>query len=352
MSIKDILRKKFNNIKDVISESIAETPVIKATMMGPRAVGKTSIMASIFSDTRDNVAGTQLYFRPSQESSSELINKRLSLMNIFDKRINITDSPQTGAIAASNIVTDFTFEMGFVGRKKTVDIQIKDFPGEYLTSRPDEVSSFVEDSHVVIIAIDSPYLMEDDGRYNEEKNEVQRVTSFLTSHGESIKDKLILLVPLKCERYFHDNKIDLLKQRTLSAYSELIKFCDTSNIACAITPIQTLGGVEFDKFIDNSQSYGNVTKVSKYRFHNEKPEYLPLFCVQPLYYLLTYVANYYEWTEKQPKNLWGNIRSSFVSILKDNDEFFMEIKKMSQNILTDKMGYAVIVNNTIFNIKK
>lgn len=352
MGIKDIIKKKYNDIKDVISENIAETPVIKATMMGPRAVGKTSIMASIFSDTRDNVSGTQLYFRPSQNSSSELINKRLSLMNIFSKRIEITDEPQTGAIAASNTVTDFTFEMGFVGRKKTVDIEIKDFPGEFLTSKPNDVAGFIDDSHVVIVAIDSPYLMENDGLYNEDKNEVQRVTAFLTNHAESIKDKLILLVPLKCERYFHDDKINSLKDKVMSSYSQLINFCKTSNIACAITPIQTLGEIEFDSFIDNTYSYGNISKISKYRFTSEKAEYKPLFCVQPLYYLLTYVANYYEWSENQPKNFWGNIRSSFVSMLKDNDEFFIEIKKMSQNILIDRMGYAVVVNNTIFNIKK
>ena len=41
-----------------------------------------------------------------------------------------------------------------------------------------------------------------------------------------------------------------------------------------------------------------------------------------------------------------------MSMLKDNDEFFIEIQKMSQNILIDRMGYAVVVNNTIFNIKK
>ena len=351
MGIKDIIKKKYNDIKDVISENIAETPVIKATMMGPRAVGKTSIMASIFSDTRDSVAGTRLYFRPSQESSSELINKRLALMNIFDKRIKPTDTPQTGAIAASNTVATFGFEMGFVGRKKTVDIEIKDFPGEYLVSKPNEVSEFIDESHVVMIAIDTPYLMEEDGKYNEEKNNVQLVSSFLASHSESVKDKLILFVPLKCERYFHDNRMEQLRQKIESAYSQLIGFCKKSNIACAVAPIQTLGGVEFDGFENNIQNYGGTSKVSKYRFYGDHPEYKPLFCVQPLYFLLTYVANYYEWIENQPKSLWENIRSSFVSLLKDNDEFFFEIKEMSANILLGRMGYAVIVNNTIFNIK-
>ncbi len=338
----------FDKFKDVLSEKLNETPVIKATMMGPRGVGKTSVMASILGDTRDNIAGSGLFFRPSRNCSGELYNKRLSLMNIFDKRINITDAPQAGVIAASNDVTSFSFEMGISGRAKSIDIEIKDFPGEFLISRPDEVSNYIAESHIVIIAIDSPYLMEDNGRYNEEKNNVKSVTDFFTRHPESIQNRLILLVPLKCERYFHDGKIDVLKKKIESTYSTLTKFCKDSNIACVIAPIQTLGGVEFDKFAsyNNMNNYSNVSKISEYRFYEKSPEYKPMFCVQPFYYLLTYAVNYYEWSNNQNRRWIG----SLVSLLKNDEDFFLEIKKLSKNILVNKMGYAIIVNNNILKL--
>lgn len=344
----------FDKIKDRISEKLNETPIIKATMMGPRGVGKTSVMASIFGETRDNVAGTGLFFRPSHECSGGLYNKRLSLMNIFDKRINITDVPQAGVIAASNDVTSFSFEMGRSGRTKSIDIEIKDFPGEFLISRPDEVSNYIAESHIVIVAIDSPYLMEDDGRYNEEKNNVKGVTDFFTRHPESIQNRLILLVPLKCERYFHDGKIDVLKSKIESTYSALTKFCKESNIACAIAPIQTLGGVEFDKFVNynNVQKYSNVSKISEYRFYEKSPKYEPMFCVQPFYYLLTYAVNYYEWYNNQPKRFISSLKGSLISALKNDKDFFSEIKKISKKILIDKMGYSIIVNNNILKLNQ
>ena len=329
-----------NKLKDTISEKVVAVPVIKATMMGPRAVGKTSVMASIFSETRDSVAGSRLYFRPAEECAAELQGKRLKLMQIFG---------QTGAIAASNVETTFNFEMGFVGRKKTVDIEIKDFPGEFLTSHPSKVSEFIAESHIVIIAIDTPYLMEEDGLYNEEKNNVKQVSNFLTHHAESVRDKLILFVPLKSERYFHDNRIDEVKLAVEQAYAGLIDFCKTSNIACVVAPIQTLGGVEFDSFVENQR--GGISKLSKFRFCSNESKYLPLFCVQPMYYLLTYVANFYAWNLAHPKNIWERMKSSLVSALKNNDEFFFEIKKMSKDIMVDKMGYSVIVTNTILNLK-
>ena len=338
-----------NKLKDAVSEKVAAVPVIKVTMMGPRAVGKTSVMASIFSETRDSVAGSRLYFRPAQESAAELQDKRLKLMQIFEKKKDVYDEPQTGVIAASNVETTFGFEMGFAGRKKTVDIEIKDFPGEFLISKPSKVSEFIAESHIVIIAIDTPYLMEEGGRYNEEKNNVKQVSDFLTHHAESIQDKLILFVPLKSERYFHDDRMDEVRQAVEQAYAGLIDFCKTANIACVVSPIQTLGGVEFDRFVDNQR--GGISKLSKFRFCGNEPRYQPLFCVQPMYYLLTYVANFYAWSVAHPKNVWERMKSSLVSTLKNNDEFFFEVKKISKNIMVDSMGYSVIVTNTILNIK-
>lgn len=342
--------KILNAIKDKLGGVLSEVPTLKVTMMGPRAVGKTSLMASIFSETRDTVAGAGIYFRPSIETSAVLISKKLQLQNIFSTRKSIQDKPQTGAIDATSEESTFSFEMGKVGRAHTVNINIKDFPGEYLSSRPEKVEEFVIESNVIMVAIDSPYLIEEDGKYNEMKNEVQLVTSFLKKNRDVIKDKMILLVPLKSERYFHDNRLEELNRKVKSAYADLIALCREYNIACAITPIQTLGHVEFDEFVDNNMALGGITKIAKYRFYGENPKFAPMFCVQPLYYLLTYVANQYEWITNQPTDIFERIRNTFVSYLKDDSEFFHEIKKMGKNIIHNQNGYELVVTNTIFNI--
>ena len=343
---------RINICLDSLGSRIQSTPVIKVTMMGPRAVGKTSIMASIFSETKDYIAGTKLYFRVGKESCAALEAKRLNLMYIFDKRKSLSDSPNAGAIQATAEETTFKFEMGFVGHSKTVDIEITDFPGEYLDSRHEKVSNYILQSQVIMIAIDTPYLMEEGGRYNEEKNRVQTVTRFVTEHTDEFKDKLIMFVPLKSERYFHDGKIDNVKQAVVSTYSSIVNFCKQCNTACVVTPIQTLGDVEFDTFIDNPmQGVSTLTKLSKYRFCGEDAKFTPLFCVQPMYYVLTYVSNYYTWISGQPKNIWQRLRYSIYAFLKSNDNFFHEIKKLSKNIIVGKLGYDIIQNNTILNIK-
>ena len=118
-----------------------------------------------------------------------------------------------------------------------------------------------------------------------------------------------------------------------------------------MTPIQTLGGVEFDRFIDNNNSMSTLSKLSSYRFYGNNPEYQPMFCVQPLYYLLTYVANYYEWSKAQPKGFLDKLKGSLTQFLKDDDEFLHEIKILSSKIKVDDFGYRILNNNSILNIK-
>lgn len=341
----------FDKAKDIVGKAIVTVPTIKATMLGPRAVGKTSIMASIFSDSRKEVAGTRLSFIPKETCANQLTMKKSQLQNIILKKEEFSDKPNTGAIEASNTVTSFDFEMGLKDRTKSIDISIKDFPGEYLDSKPEEVSSFIDESHIIMIAIDTPYLMEENGKYNEEKNEVNHVISFFKNHSKSLINKFILLVPLKSERYFHDGRIDEVAERAEDVYASLLDFCRINNIACAVTPIQTLGGVEFDRFIDNKSEISHLSKLSSYRFFGDNPEYQPMFCVQPLYYLLTYVANYYEWSKAQSKGFFDKLKGSLTSFLKDDDVLLHEIKILSSKIKLDDFGYRILNNNTILNIK-
>ena len=340
-----------DKIRDKISGVITPPPVIRVTMMGPRAVGKTTLMASIFSDTRESVAGTGVYFRPTPETGKELIKKKLKLQSIISNRNSITDIPSTGAIEATSTETTFNFEMGKSGRSHSVIIEIKDFPGEYLKSHPERVSQFIKESHIVMIAIDSPYLMEENGIYNEQKNEAISVASFLECNPDAIKDKMILLVPLKSERYFHDSRLDELKEKVKTAYARIIALSKQMNIACVITPIQTLGHVEFDKFVDNTMGLGSLSKLSQFRYYGREPKFMPMFCVQPLYYLLTYVANQYEWLTKQPTGIIDRLMNTIGSYLKEDDEFLHEIKKMGTNIIYNQNGYELVVSNTILKLK-
>lgn len=338
-----------DKLSDNLSSHLGKTPVVKVMMMGPRAVGKTSIMASIFNETKNNIAGTEIYFRAVDDTIKTLDDKKGELMYVITKQKDFSETPKTGAIDATSEPSKFQFEMGMKGRTKTIDVEITDFPGEYIQSKKDKVAAYVKESNVIMVAIDTPYLMEEKGLYNEEKNKVSEVTAFFRGHPKELKDKLVLLVPLKCELYFHNGSIDKVTEKVERAYSDLIKVCTTNDNAVVVTPIQTLGGVEFDKFVDNT-GLATISKLARYKFWGNPPKYTPLFCVQPLYYMMSYIANYYEWSKAQPKGFFDRLSDSLMSVLKNDDEFFHEIKKMSLNAKVGSHGYKIIQTNNILKI--
>lgn len=50
-------------IPDFLKPKPSETPVLNICMMGPRSVGKTTVLTSIFFETQDSVCGSKLYGR-------------------------------------------------------------------------------------------------------------------------------------------------------------------------------------------------------------------------------------------------------------------------------------------------
>lgn len=348
--IEELVKK----IPDQIQKG-AKIPVIKATMLGPRSVGKTTIMSSIFSQSCEAIAGTQLFFRPSGPLGAELDKKRLELMNVISKQKTFSDMPNPSVIKATSEETTFDFEMGMTGRPCNLKIQIKDFPGEYIENNKEKVSNFIAESQIIMLAIDTPFLMEENGKYNLEKNKISHINDFFKNHSQSLKDKMLLLIPLKCERYFHDKRMNEVEERVKKEYGELVDFCRKNNIFCAITPIQTIGGVEIDRLADNKDPLTQLfcSKVGVYRYYGNPPKYTPVFCVQPLYYLLVYMVAFYEWQKTSPEKAWyEKFLGSLYSMLNKDKTLMLEIKKLRGKVMTDNKltSYKILTPNTVLNL--
>lgn len=331
------------SLKDLLGYS---APTLKITMMGPRGSGKTTILASIFSNAIEDFAPTKLFLRGKVNTpgAAILIQRKAELSDIFSKKGDIA------GVAATNKETIFNFELGIKGGEPVVNIDIKDFPGEYLNSKKEDVRQYIEESDIILLAIDTAYLMDGDASLNEEMNKVELVTRFFNDNSGLVKNKLVLLVPLKCEKYFIEQQIEDVTNMVETKYKELIGFFKKNNIACAVTPIQTLGDVVFDKFVNNERGVG-VSKIAKYRFENDNPSYRPMFCVQPLYYLLTYVADYNEWLKKQSSgSLIERLKKKILNIIMSDEDFNQEVKNLRRYMLTNSNGYEIITGNSIWDI--
>lgn len=334
--------KLFDSFK---KKAISRIPM-KVCMMGPRAVGKTTILTAIFNDTQENIAAsTNLLLQAVGDTNAELTDRKHQLNAIFAEKQLITDKPAAG-LAASSAVNTFNFVFGLKGKEPRIDLEIKDFPGEYVQSRPEEVKQFIDESSAIFVAIDTPHLMEEDGEYCNAKNKPQVITEFFKSSLEKIEgEKLVLLVPLKCERYFFEKRMDEVLKQVETVYGELIAtFKQSGKIACAVTPILTLGGVEFDHITKQGTSIpltgDGCPQEVVYRFRTESPTYNPAFCVQPLYYMLSFLAAKYG-REKQNRSFIDKLFTAIYDLFDSDEELFDEILKMEKNRKTTLMGYNV-----------
>lgn len=322
-------------------------------MMGPRAVGKTTILTSIFADTQDNMAGTGLFFRyKAGTDSGKLVSYRKSLEVCIEEQ-NPSKLPATPGI------TDFCFETGYGNRVKA-DIVVKDFPGEFLTNpeRQGDIQMFLQESNVIIVAIDTPYLMEEDGRYNAEKNKPELVINYLMGKPEAVANKLVLFIPLKCERYFHDKRMEEVANAVDKSYLHykdvagvsLQDFFKKNNVASLIVPILTLGGIELDHMVLSPPTQSEVTKIPQYRMYAAKPEYKPLFCAQPMFHLITYTAAYTDWMLNKATGIQTMLYKLLSTLFNTDEAFKQAVEKMRKNLLTDGLGFKVITTNSIFKV--
>lgn len=318
------------------------TPTLRICMLGPRAVGKTTVLTSVFADTQNDLAGTGLFFRYKAGSES-------SKLGNYKQRLQMCiESGNPSMLPASGDISQFDFEVGHSSQVKT-NVLVKDYPGEYVTdeSKQHFVTEFLSESSVVLIAIDTPYLMEDDGKYNSDKNKPEIVTSFVKNNPDSFANKLILLVPLKCERYAHDKKIEKVTERVKEVYAELITFCKENNVACVVAPIHTLGGIEFDTMKNNNDLAG-ISMIPQYKMYEKDPKYKPRFCVQPMYYLMLYAASYSEWSKDHLTGWWAKIQDMIARLFANDEKFKTALREMRKNLLTDKLGYEILSTNSIF----
>ena len=346
MGIWDSFKKK----------AISRIPM-KVCMMGPRAVGKTTILTAIFNDTQENIgATTNLILKAEGDTNTELTNRKHQLNAIFANLQQITDKPAAG-LAASSTVNTFDFVFGLKGKEPRIDLEIKDFPGEYVQSRPDEVEQFINESSAVFVAIDTPHLMEEDGQYCEVKNKPQVITEFFKNSLQQLNgEKLVLLVPLKCERYFFEQRMDEVLSRIETVYSDIITmFKQNGKIACAVTPILTLGGVEFDHIMKEGGTIPltveGCPKEVVYRFREDKPKYNPVFCVQPLYYMLSFLAAQYG-REKKNRSILDKFFTTIYDLFDSDEDLFDEILRMEKNRKTTLAGYNVECGADLFKYCK
>jgi hypothetical protein len=290
---------------------------INILMVGGRRTGKTSVLASMLDGFQDIFAGKSLTITSEIGTNPVLQCKLSSLRNIFVSH-GAYDEFDPGANAEPNSGRiDYKFNVKIAGKKGSdYSLRFTDVPGEWFIEdaafHATEVESLFDESNIMIIAVDTPHLMECDerglgyGKYHETFNGTGVFTNNIMDKF-IVKDKLaskkmVLFMPLKCEKYFRENRVHEIPKAIEKGYENLLKHLGGENLknncVVAILPIQTMSNFEFSRFEEDEigsiivHQLRHVPMYSLYRFPNESlynEGLKPKYCEQPLVYILSYV---------------------------------------------------------------
>lgn len=153
---------------------------------------------------------------------------------------------------------------------------------------------------VVVVAIDAPALIEMDGKYHKRINTPQVITDAIFRMLRVNKSRLIMLVPLKCEKYVSTSAdAQRLAAKIEEAYRPLLNHLRSaearSRVACVLTPVQTIGSVVFDRIEENEQDKDRPFEFV-FRARSYGASYDPRDTDQPLRYALRFIVGKYRAT--------------------------------------------------------
>lgn len=306
---------------------------VNIMMFGGRRCGKSSVLAAIYRCFDQEFGSSKLTISQSDETSFVLEQKNAEMRRYFSERtmngrhFRPDDSP-------TKEEQEYQFYLSLKDKPRNrLVLNFIDYPGEYLSdkSKMDTLNGFMEKSQIIIIAVDTPFLMEqcktnepdEIGPYNEGRNYCERISNMVKNHFELGKGrKMILFVPLKCEKYLPEQTA-VIYAKISKAYKSLIDYAtsDMYRNSCqvVICPILTFGTAKFVRFEKDENGVkldaNGQPSEQVYIFNDDaQSEPSPQYCEIPMELILLYLFD----TAKKSKentmrrmNLFGRLFYSF-----------------------------------------
>ena len=249
--------KDGKELVDIILDNTNEIPV-NILMVGGRRCGKTTVLSAIFKQAEHLLGVGNLEINAGSLTQNQKLTEKMSKLQDYFRSNEQLFVPDDTPTKDSD---QYTFNVSIKNKKGSLALNFIDINGEWFTKSEyeEQVNILVSTSNILLIAIDTPHLMEEKGRFNEGRNFSENINYFIKKNvnfkgdgkSKSKKNCMVLFVPLKCEKYMESGRMDEVKSKIKKAYESSFNHLGGDNAdkcVVAITPIITMGGVEFSYF--------------------------------------------------------------------------------------------------------
>ena len=343
---------------------------INVMMFGGRRAGKTSVLAAMEACFEEQFGSSNLMIVPSDDDVMRTIERKQREIESYygtNRRSFSSDDEPTSDI------NEYAFDVKLKSKSDAaMRVNFIDYPGEWLEDKNKAklLNEKMNISNVILIAIDTPYLMEEAptsdeksiGQYNDYKNYCKRISFMLKSADLGGNPRMILFVPLKCEKYKNRGQLPLVAKKIKEAYKAVFNIfvgAGAKKAEIAILPMVTIGNAEFGKFERDSEGeilideqWGTPAK-SIFYFPNielaNKPQ--PMYCEQPMVYILVYLLEMAMREKKKSDesknilerwfrhNIWEKIWN-----LATIEDFMREKNTLNSKMIKKDNGFEIVNN--------
>ena len=234
-------------------------------MVGGRRVGKTSMLAGLFNEMLHNDSIRQIVSieEPSYAEQGVLQAKNDELCSELKK--NAGKVVMDVALGTDKF-HPFKLKVSIPGTGHSTNIIFTDANGEYYSNSVDRHNSgnakyirqfkerrnqlvdTVRKSDVLLIAIDTPFLMEGSTASNLLANCVDDIQGLLTELNAQDSAKLVVFAPIKCEKWAKEGRLDEVTQKIEQVYNTIIINLRNPLVEILVLPVQTVGSMFFKEF--------------------------------------------------------------------------------------------------------
>ena len=219
-------------------------------MLGSTGAGKTTLLACMNKELERLNPGT---FFPKDPQSFTTLNNAYNALK--DEANDRTHYEFGVGVTGTEAMSEYVFTIR--GSTGSTDAKFYDFPGGWMTSSDtanfDKLRDILSKSMVVIAAVNTPYLMESNGKYRDLAKIPEMIHLLKMSLEDTSQQKLFLIVPIKCEKYTRNARDKEKLQKVLSdEFAEVFMLKDNPSyrgrLAIVMLPVHTAGNVSFSRF--------------------------------------------------------------------------------------------------------
>lgn len=367
---------------------------IDILVLGNRGSGKTSLLAATLYNMNELLQSNGIIFEATdEETSSRLDNSISEIENMFTSK-GIVEVGE--GIAGTDGFIDYNFRLTFTDESWNTasgfNIKFHDYAGSILANGDKDkqyeiLKEWFLKSQIIYILIDMPYFMEATRKTIVEYSAMDEILALFQRAGADSADKMIAIVPTKCEYYLRNSRILDITNCIRTEFKEIMSHIGKLNKAegrekykLYITPVQTVGGLEFSKMENREGKQVALFRRTKpnSQFKPVNTDLLLLFCMDYLFECFfkqmaaqvtpkTRTAIMTALSEEDDENVLSSYIEeyrNYIAVKKNNDEageifekslymFFSEYGKREIKMKTICEPYGDVHNcYIIFNSKK